>query len=43
MTYDAGYLRWLQVDEGDVRTKRQLGSWVTRGTTYARSLPAKKR
>jgi TfoX/Sxy family transcriptional regulator of competence genes len=34
---------WLRVDEGDVRTKRQLGSWVKRGTTYARSLPAKKK
>jgi hypothetical protein len=34
---------WLRVDEGDVRTKGQLGSWVKRGTTYARSLPAKKR
>jgi TfoX/Sxy family transcriptional regulator of competence genes len=34
---------WLRVDEGDVRTKGQLGSWVKRGTTYARALPAKKR
>ena len=33
---------WLRVDESDVRTKRQLASWVKRGTTYARSLPAKK-
>ena len=34
---------WLRVDEDDVRTKRQLGRWVERGTTYARSLPAKQR
>jgi TfoX/Sxy family transcriptional regulator of competence genes len=34
---------WLRIDERGVRTKRQLASWVTRGTTYARSLPAKKR
>ena len=34
---------WLRVDEDDVRTKRQLSSWVKRGTTYARSLPAKRR
>jgi hypothetical protein len=34
---------WLRVDASDVRTKRQLASWVKRGTTYARSLPSKKR
>jgi TfoX/Sxy family transcriptional regulator of competence genes len=34
---------WLRVDEGSVRTKRQLASWVKRGTTYARTLPAKKK
>ena len=34
---------WLRVDEGGVRTKRQLASWVKRGATYAQSLPAKKR
>ena len=34
---------WLRVDASDVRTKRQLASWVKRGTTHARSLPAKKR
>jgi TfoX/Sxy family transcriptional regulator of competence genes len=34
---------WLRVDDDDVRTKRQLASWVKRGTTYARSLPAKKK
>jgi hypothetical protein len=34
---------WLRVDQNGVRTKRQLATWVTRGTTYARSLPAKKK
>jgi TfoX/Sxy family transcriptional regulator of competence genes len=34
---------WLRVDDGDVRTKRQLAGWVKRGTTYARSLPAERR
>ena len=34
---------WLRVDANHVRTKRQLASWVKRGTTYARSLPAKQR
>lgn len=33
---------WLRVDADDVRTKRQLARWVTLGTTYARSLPAKR-
>ena len=33
---------WLRVDPEDVRTKRQLARWVERGTTYARSLPAKR-
>lgn len=33
---------WLRVDTDDVRTKRQLAAWVERGTTYARSLPAKR-
>ena len=32
---------WLRVDSADVPTKRQLAPWVERGTTYARSLPAK--
>jgi TfoX/Sxy family transcriptional regulator of competence genes len=32
---------WLRVDPQDVRTKRELAKWVARGTTYARSLPAK--
>ena len=33
---------WLRVGSDDVRTKRQLLRWVTAGTTYARSLPAKR-
>lgn len=32
---------WLRVDSDNVRTKRQLATWVNRGVTYARSLPAK--
>jgi hypothetical protein len=32
---------WLRVDAEYVRQKRQLSSWVDRGITYARSLPAK--
>ena len=26
---------WLRVDDAGLRTKRQLGGWVTRGVTYA--------
>jgi TfoX/Sxy family transcriptional regulator of competence genes len=33
---------WLRVDEGEVRSKRQLAKWVELGTAYARSLPAKR-
>ena len=33
---------WLRVDPQDLRTKHQLAKWVQRGTTYARSLPAKR-
>ena len=33
---------WLRVAAEGVKTKRQLQSWVTRGTNYARSLPPKK-
>ncbi len=33
---------WLRVDAADVRTKRQLLSWVERGVGYARSLPPKR-
>lgn len=32
---------WLRVDAEGVRTKRQLERWVTRGVSYARSLPPK--
>jgi TfoX/Sxy family transcriptional regulator of competence genes len=33
---------WLRVDPEDVGTKRQLAGWVSLGTSYARSLPAKR-
>src|SRR5262249_4480315 len=33
---------WLRVDAEHVRQKRQLATWVRRGVTYARSLPAKR-
>jgi TfoX/Sxy family transcriptional regulator of competence genes len=33
---------WLRVDTADVRTKPQLSKWVKLGTTFARSLPAKR-
>ncbi len=33
---------WLRVDPENVRTKRQLAKWVELGTSYARSLPAKR-
>jgi len=33
---------WLRVADDDVRTKRQLATWVKLGATYARSLPAKR-
>ena len=32
---------WLRVDAESVRTQKQLGAWVDRGTAYARALPAK--
>jgi TfoX/Sxy family transcriptional regulator of competence genes len=32
---------WLRVDAEDVRTKRQLSTWVDRGVSFARSLPPK--
>lgn len=34
---------WLRVETDAVRTKKQLEKWVKIGTTYAGSLPAKKR
>lgn len=33
---------WLRVDPDDLRTKRELAKWVELGTTFARSLPAKR-
>jgi hypothetical protein len=33
---------WLRVDPEDVRSRQQLAHWVELGTTYARSLPAKR-
>jgi TfoX/Sxy family transcriptional regulator of competence genes len=33
---------WLRVGPEDLRTERQLARWVELGTTYARSLPAKR-
>ena len=32
---------WLRIDVVGLATKRQLESWVSRGVSYARSLPAK--
>ena len=32
---------WLRVDSEQLGTKRELATWVKRGTTYAHSLPAK--
>jgi TfoX/Sxy family transcriptional regulator of competence genes len=33
---------WLRVEGADVRTTPQLSKWVRLGTTFARSLPAKR-
>ncbi|MBV8387193.1 MAG: TfoX/Sxy family protein [Acidimicrobiia bacterium] len=33
---------WLRIESADVRTKRELSKWVALGSSYARSLPAKK-
>jgi TfoX/Sxy family transcriptional regulator of competence genes len=33
---------WVRVDDNSVRTKRQLAKWCGLGSTYARSLPAKR-
>src|ERR1700680_4082420 len=32
---------WLRVDADGVKTQRQLGSWISHGVGYARSLPPK--
>ena len=34
---------WLRVEADDVATKPALAKWVELSTTYARSLPAKKK
>ena len=33
---------WLRVEAGAVGTEHDLAAWVERGTSYARSLPAKR-
>ncbi len=33
---------WLRVDADHVRTKKELATWVERGASFARSLPAKR-
>ena len=33
---------WLRVGQLELGTRRQLAKWVDLGTTYARSLPAKR-
>jgi TfoX/Sxy family transcriptional regulator of competence genes len=33
---------WLRVEAEDLGSDRQLAEWVERGTSYARSLPAKR-
>jgi hypothetical protein len=32
---------WLRIDPNGLATRRQLKSWVSRGISYARSLPPK--
>jgi hypothetical protein len=32
---------WLRVDADGVQTDEELEKWVTRGVSYARSLPPK--
>ncbi len=34
---------WLRIASADVKTKAQLTKWVKLGTSYAKSLPPKKR
>jgi TfoX/Sxy family transcriptional regulator of competence genes len=34
-------LGWLRVDTDDVKTEEELSTWVSRGVSFARSLPAK--
>jgi TfoX N-terminal domain len=33
---------WLRVDSDDVQTHEELSTWVKRGVSFARSLPAKR-
>ncbi len=33
---------WLRVEAENVRRRRELARWVELGTTFARSLPAKR-
>jgi len=33
---------WLRVDAEDVQADAELAPWVTRGVSFARSLPAKR-
>jgi hypothetical protein len=33
---------WLRIEAAGLTTKRRLTSWVARGISYARSLPAKQ-
>jgi TfoX/Sxy family transcriptional regulator of competence genes len=33
---------WLRVDADQVRTKKELATWVERGVSFAHSLPAKR-
>ena len=33
---------WLRVQAADIRTKRELAKWVTRGVRYARQLPPRR-
>ena len=32
---------WVRIADAELRTRRQLATWVERGITYARSLPPK--
>jgi hypothetical protein len=32
---------WLRVESSAIGTKKELAAWVTRGVSYARSLPPK--
>jgi TfoX/Sxy family transcriptional regulator of competence genes len=34
---------WVRVSDDGLKTKRQLQSWVRRGTDHAKSLPAKQK